>query len=113
MIGLAAPQAAAQENGKMPKDLDRVSLKSAIDSLRVQIMEAAEQALGLEPNEPKFRIEKAELELTVVAEDTTEGGVEVGWWIFKGNAKLAEKDAITHKVKLILNMDDILVGSRR
>jgi hypothetical protein len=76
-------------------------------------MEAAEQALGLAPNEPRFRIEKVELEHTVVAEDATEAGAEVGWWIFKGNAKVTDKDAVTQKVKLILNIDDILVGSHR
>jgi hypothetical protein len=102
------------EEENMSKDLDRVSLKSAIAALRHQIKEAAEQAAGLDPKEPRFRIEKAELELTVVAEDTTEGGVEVGWWLFKGSAKLAGKDAVTHKVKLTLNTDDLpLVASHR
>jgi len=97
----------------MPEDLDRVSLKSAIDGLRRQIREAAEQAQRLKPDEPRFRIEKAELELTVVAEDTAEGGAEVGWWIFKANAKLVAKDVVTHKVTLTLNVGDILVGSDR
>jgi hypothetical protein len=95
----------------MPGDLDRVSLKDAIAALRRQIREAAEAAEGLAPNQPRFRLAKAELELTVVAEDTTEGGVEVGWWIFKGNAKLGAKDAVTHKVKLELNLHDVVVGA--
>jgi Trypsin-co-occurring domain 2 len=97
----------------MPEDLDRVSLKSAVAALRHQLKEAAEQAAGLDPKEPRFRVEKVELELTVAAEGTVEGGTEVGWWIFKANAKLGAKDAVTHKVKLTLNIDDLLVGSRR
>jgi hypothetical protein len=95
------------------EDKDRVSLTSAIAGLRKQIREAAEQARGLDPSEPKFRITAVELELTVAAEDTTSAGGEVGWWIFKAHADLAAKDSVTHKVKIALNVGDIEVGSER
>jgi Trypsin-co-occurring domain 2 len=97
----------------MSEDLDRVSLTTAIDALRRQIREAAERAEGLGEDEPKFRITAAELELTVVAEDASSAGAEVGWWILKGSADVSAKNAITHKVKLSLNLGDIRVGARK
>src|SRR3954469_19589888 len=95
----------------MADNLDRVSLTKAIAGLRKQIRDAAEQAKGLGPDEPRFRITGVELELTVVAEDTTTAGGEVGWWVFKAKADIANKDVVTQKVKLTLNMGDIEVGS--
>jgi hypothetical protein len=95
------------------QDPDRVSLTSAIAGLRRQVIEAAEQAQGLGPNELRFRITDVELELTVVAEDSTRAGGEVGWWVFKAHANVAAKDAVTHKVKLTLNVGDIEVESER
>ena len=95
----------------MAHDLDRVPLTTAIDALRRQIGDAAKKAQGLGPDEPRFRITNVELELTVVAEDSTTAGAEVGWWIFKGKAEAAAKDAVTHKVKLTLNVGDIQVDS--
>jgi hypothetical protein len=89
---------------------DRVSLTSAIAGLRKQIKEAAKQAEGLDPSE-RFHITGVELELTVVAEDTAQGGGEVGWWVFKAHAEAAVKDSVTQKVKLTLNVGDIEVGS--
>jgi Trypsin-co-occurring domain 2 len=97
----------------MSQDLDRIPLTSAIDALRRQIKEAAEKAEGLGENEIKFRITTAELELTVVAEDTVAGGAEVGWWIFKAKADVSAKDANTHKVKLTLDLGDVRVGAQR
>jgi Trypsin-co-occurring domain 2 len=95
----------------MPNDLDRVSLTGAIDGLRRQIMEAAKKAQKLEPGAPRFRITGVEIELTVVAEDSTTAGVEASWWVFKAKADLAAKDAVTHKVKLSLNVGDIEIDS--
>ncbi len=94
----------------MADDLDRVPLTAAITGLRKQIRAAAEQASKLPPGE-RFRITGVELELTVVAEDTTSVGGEVGWWIFKAKTDAALKDAVTHKVKLTLNVGDIQVGA--
>jgi hypothetical protein len=91
---------------------DVVPLTDAIGALRKQIREAARQAADL-PEDERFRITSVELELTVVAEDTIKGGGEVGWWVFKGKAEAAAKDAITHKVKLTLNVGDVEVGGRR
>jgi hypothetical protein len=96
----------------MSDDLNRVSLKDAIAGLRKQIKEAAQQAQGLAPGEVKFRITGVELELTVVAEDSTTAGGEVGWWIFKAKADVGVKDATTQKVKLTLDVGDIEVGSK-
>ncbi len=95
----------------MTKDLNRVSLTSAIGELRRQIVEAAKHAHGIGPGEPRFRITDVELELTVVAEDSTTAGGEVGWWILKGRTDLAVKDVVTHKVKLTLNVGDIEVAA--
>jgi hypothetical protein len=95
---------------KMPDQLDRVPLADAIASLRKQIREAASRAQGLAAGEPRFRIEKAEIELTVVAEDSATAGGEVGWWVFKAKAGITAKDATTNKVKLTLNLGDIEVA---
>ena len=73
----------------MPNDLDRLSLTDAIDGLCRQIMEAAKKAQGLEPGASRFRITGVEMELTVVAEDSTTAGAEAGWWVFKAKADLA------------------------
>jgi hypothetical protein len=89
---------------------DAIPLTEAIAALRQQIRTAAEQAAKLPPNE-RFRVTGVELELTVAAEDSATGGAEVGWWIFKAKADIAAKDAVTHKVKLILNVGDVEVGS--
>ena len=97
----------------MALDSNRVSLISAISGLRKELREAAEQAEGLGPEEPKFRITSVELELTVVAEDSISAGGEVGWWVLKGRADTAVKDAATHRVKLTLNVGDIKVSSDR
>lgn len=91
---------------------DIVPLTDAISALRKQIREAARQAADLPENE-RFRITAVELELTVVAEDSVSAGGEVGWWVFKGKADVAAKDAITHKVKLTLNVGDVEVGGQR
>ena len=96
----------------MTDDLDRVPLTMAIAGLRKQIRDAAEQAKGLGPNEPRFRITSVELELTVVAEDSTTAGGEVGWWVFKAKADITNKDVVTQKVKLTLNVGDIEVSGK-
>jgi Trypsin-co-occurring domain 2 len=96
-----------------PEDLDRVELKTAIAGLRKQLKDAARQAEGLGPDDIRFRITGVELELTVVAEDSTTVGGEVGWWVFKGKADVGAKDAATQKVKLTLNVDDLKVSSGR
>ena len=90
---------------------DAVPLTEAIAALRQQIRAAAEQAGSLPPNE-RFRITGVELELTVVAEDATDGGAEVGWWILKAKAGVSAKEAVTHKVKLVLNVGDVEVTSQ-
>jgi hypothetical protein len=95
----------------MPDDLDRVPLKVAVEGLRQQIQDAAQQAQTLRPGQLKFRVKEIELELTVVAEDSATAGGEVGWWIFKAKANVGAKDVTTHKVKLTLNVQDIEVGS--
>jgi hypothetical protein len=95
----------------MPGELDRVSLTDAIDGLRRQIMEAAKKAEVMDPQTPRFRIAGIEIELTVALEDSGTAGVEAGWWVFKAKAEMAAKDAVTHKVKLTLNVGDIEVGS--
>jgi len=94
-------------------ETDLVPLTTAIAGLRRQLKNAAEQAEELAPDEPRFRITSVELELTVVAEDSTSAGGEVGWWIFKAKADVAAKDVVTHKVKLALNVGDIEVGGRK
>lgn len=95
----------------MNANTDVVPLKDAISSLRNQIRAAAAQAASL-PASERFRITSVELELTVVAEDTATVGGEVGWWIFKAKAEGAAKDAVTHKVKLTLNVGDIEVAAQ-
>lgn len=90
---------------------DVVPLTDAIAALRTQIRAAAAQAANLPPEE-RFRITNVELELTVVAEDSATAGGEVGWWVFKAKAEVAAKDAITHKVKLTLNVGDVEVGAK-
>src|SRR5689334_21420178 len=87
-------RAGDRRGNEIVPDSDRVSLTTAIAGLRQQIRQAAEQAQNLKAGEPKFRITAAELELTVVAEDTASGGGEVGWWVFKARADLALKDSI-------------------
>lgn len=89
--------------------VDAVSLPDAIAGLRRQIKAAADQAKGLAAGDTKFRITNVELELNVVAEDTTDIGGEIGWWIFKAKASAATKDVITHKVTLTLDVGDIEV----
>src|SRR5262249_21931110 len=81
------------EEIEMPDELDRIPLANAIAGLRQQIREATRRAQGLPSGEPRFRIERAEIELTVAAEDSTTAGGEVGWWVFKARAGLAMKDA--------------------
>jgi hypothetical protein len=99
-----------QETFPMAGDLERVSLADAIAALRKQIRTAAAQAQSLDPKE-RFRITEAELELTVVAEDTVGASAEVGWWVLKAKADISAKDATTHKVRLKLNLGDVEVGS--
>lgn len=94
-------------------DRDRISLVVAIDSLRKQIIEAADKAKRLDPTKPRFRITQVELELTVVAEDSGTVGAEVGWWILKGNAKATQQDSVSQRVKLTLDVGAIDVGAER
>jgi hypothetical protein len=94
----------------MATKTDLVPLADAIAGLRTQIRAAAMRALAL-PAKERFHITEAELELTVVAEDSFEGGGEVGWWVFKAKAAVSAKDAVTHKVRLTLNIGDVEVGS--
>ena len=86
------------------------SLERAIAGLRHQIRTAAKRALEL-PAEERFRITEAEVELTVVAEDSVDGGADVGWWIFKAKANVSAKDVITHKVRLKLDLGKVEVSS--
>jgi len=95
----------------MVEKADAVPLTEAIAALRRQIRAATEQAANLPPNE-RFRITGVELELTVVAEDTTSVGGEVGWWVLKAKADASAKDATTHKVKLTLNIGDVEVAAK-
>jgi hypothetical protein len=90
---------------------EKVPLRDALTALRRQLKLAAEDAQKLGADDVRFRVSEIELELTVVAEDSTTAGAEVGWWIFKGNAGIAAKDAVTHKVKLNLNVGDLEVAS--
>lgn len=91
---------------------DAIPLTTAIAALRRDLRTAAEQAANL-PADQRFRVTSVELELTVVAEDSVTAGGEVGWWIFKGKAEAAAKDAITHKVKLTLDVGDIEVAAKK
>lgn len=89
---------------------DRVSLADAIAALRSQIRTAAAQAQSL-PRGERYRISEAQIELTVVAEDSADGSAEVGWWILKGKAGITAKDSITHKVSLKIDVGGAEVGS--
>jgi hypothetical protein len=94
----------------MGTDSDYVPLADAIAGLRRQIREAAERAADL-PEEERFRITEVEVELTVVAEDSVKTGGEVGWWVFKARADISAKQAVTHKVRLKLDVGSIEVSS--
>lgn len=94
----------------MSQDSEYFPLADAIAGLRKQIREAAARARDL-PEEERFRITEAEVELTVVAEDSARGGGEVGWWVFKAHADLSSKEAVTHKVRLRLDVGDVEVSS--
>ncbi|MGF6743907.1 trypco2 family protein [Paraburkholderia atlantica] len=89
---------------------ERVSLADAIAALRSEIRSAAARAQSLPENE-RYAITEAQIELTVVADDSAEGSVEVGWWILKAKAGIAAKDSITHKVCLKIDVGDVKVGS--
>ena len=94
----------------MSEESQLVPLADAIAGLRRQIRAAADRALSL-PKAERFRITEAEIELTVVAEDAVDGGVEVGWWIFKAKANVSAKDVVTHKVCLKLDVGSVEVAS--
>lgn len=94
----------------MSDDQNRVSLADAIAALRSQIRIAAARAQALAPSE-RYRISEAQVELTVVADDSADGSVEVGWWILKAKAGITAKDSITHKVCLKIDVGDVEVGS--
>jgi hypothetical protein len=100
-----------EQTGHAPIEEDAVPLTEAIAGLRRQLRVAAAQASKL-PAEERFRVTEVELELTVVAERTKSGGGEVGWWVFKAKAEAAAKSALTHKVRLKLNVNDVEVGSQ-
>jgi hypothetical protein len=89
---------------------ERVSLADAIAALRSEIRIAAVRAQSLPANE-RYRITEAQIELTVVADDSADGSLEVGWWILKAKAGIAAKDSITHKVGLKIDVGDVEVGS--
>jgi len=94
----------------MTKPTDRIPLTEAIGLLRKEIRSAAESAQTLNPKD-RFRITEAELELTIAAENTVGGAGGVGFWVFTAKAEASAKDAITHKVRLKLNLGDVEVGS--
>lgn len=94
----------------MPNEHDSFPLANAIASLRAEINEAARRAQAL-PSAERFKIKEVEVELTVAAEASKEGGAEVNWCIFKATAGLAAKDTVTHKVKFTLHMPLTEVGS--
>jgi hypothetical protein len=89
---------------------DRIRLADAITGLRREIRVASERALALGAEE-RFKITEVELELTIVAEDEIEAGVELGWWVLKAKAQGSAKDVNTQKVRLKLNVGDVEVGS--
>jgi len=89
---------------------NRVSLADAIAALRSEIRIAAARAQSL-PESERYKITEAQIELTVVAEDSADGSAEVGWWILKAKAGVAAKDSITHKVCLKIGLGDVEVGS--
>jgi len=52
-----------------------------------------------------------ELELTIVAETALEGTAGASWWVFKASASITNKDVVTHKIRLKLDVGDVEVGS--
>jgi hypothetical protein len=96
----------------MADDQNRVSLADAIAALRSEIRIAAARAQPLAPSE-RYRITEAQIELTVVAEDSADGSAEVGWWILKAKAGITAKNSITHKVCLKIDVGDVEVGSEQ
>lgn len=96
----------------MPDPDDRIKLADAIMGLRNEIRTAAERAQALDAKD-RFLITEAELELTIVAEDTIGMDAELGWWIFKAKAQGAAKDASTQKVRLKLALGNVEVGSAK
>ena len=90
---------------------DRVSLATAIASLRQQLAKAAEQAKELDADEVRLNVTGIELELSVVAEDATSTEGEVGWWILKAKAGVNAKDVISHRIKISLSAGDLDVNS--
>lgn len=87
---------------------DRITLQDAIADLRKQLADAA--AAAPKDNAARFRVTDVELELSVIADDSASGGGEVGWWILKAKADLAEKNSISHKIRLRLDVGQPQVG---
>ena len=94
----------------MGNSSERIRLADAIMGLRQEIRTAAERAQALDPAQ-RFKITEAELELTIVAEDSVGAEGEIGWWVLKIKAQAAAKDVTTQKVRLKLDLGKIEVGS--
>ncbi len=89
---------------------ERMSLADAIAGLRNQLRQAQRSAEHLAERD-RFSISEVEIELTVSADEGTEVSGETGWWVFKAGAKIADKDTVTHKVRLRLAIGDVSVSS--
>jgi hypothetical protein len=94
----------------MAEHSDRVRLADAIAGLRQEIRVAAMRAHALAPKD-QSTITEAEIELTIVGDDSVEAGAEVGWWVLKAKAQGSAKDVNTQKVRLKLDLGKIEVGS--
>jgi hypothetical protein len=96
----------------MSADSAKVSLADAIASLRKEIQSASRRAQTLDPKD-RYKIAEAQIELTVVADDSAEGSAELGWWVLKAKAGISAKESVSHKVMLKLQIGDVEVGAGR
>jgi hypothetical protein len=85
---------------------ETIPLRDAIRALRVELLEAVEEA---STQAVRFELGTVELEFQVVARREKEGKAKIGFHIFGAEASIGRGDERTQTVKLVLN--PVLLGA--
>lgn len=83
--------------------MTRIQLSDAIENLRSELEKAGKAGEG---KQVQFDIESIELELHIIADETSSGGGKINWCVFTGSLDAKSRKENLHKMKLVLKAVD-------
>ncbi len=87
----------------------KLELSQLIKNLRAELAEAKREGDG---KDLRFIVEDVELELDIATEASSEGGIAAKFYVFTGQYKETDKDAVTQRIRLKLRPQEEYVDPK-